>query len=421
MACQLGHLEIVRLLLSHGTEHELQPPDSFSWYREKHLTPASLAIYAGHEDIVDELARVEPRVLTSAGSLALAALRPDRAMVKKCLAAGATPRTGYDVQGIVPLHAAIVGGDLDIVAEFLNLGGHAGCVDEATTTEVKKKGSDSLVLSDTHFAWPLELAVNASPKASVDLVRLLLEYGAYEGKRYVIREDFLETRFNFMVQSCIRVDDIACLEVLLQFSRLKTSAKFVGYARSPEMLQLLLRYGSDLDLLEDERGDRPVHIMAKKLVASRNKDATMAAVEAFIMLIKKNRDVNTRDFNGCTVLHICAEGMDEISYKYLCPTIEQKCVYEKRISLYVKTLLDLGARALISSALGRMALHGAIHGKHWKAARLLVQAGPKAVNMRNEWGETPLHALFGRYILLPRGLRRGRRARTACTGQILDI
>lgn len=397
-------------------------PDPFSGPGASHITPVGLAIYAGHESIVDELARIDPSILTSKDNLALAALRPSPAMARKCLVAGATPWIPYSFHGIVPLHTAIAGGDLDIVAEFLKLGSYARCVDGVTTTEVKKEGSDLLVLSDTSLAWPLEVAVETFPKPNVDLVRLLLKHGAFEGDfRYHVEEGFLEHRFDILVEGRIKADDIACVEVLLQHSKGEPTANFVGYARSPEMLQLLLRYATNFDM-EDECGDRPLHIMARELVDGQNKNApTAAALETFIMLIKESRRINAQNFNGFTALHICARGMRDSSYKFWCPTIEKRHAYEKRIGLYVKTLLDLGAKPRVSSLLGWTALHEATSGKHWKAAKLLVQAGPKAVNMRNRYGETPLHMLFGSYILPERGDRVGRRLRAACTGQTLDI
>lgn len=420
IACKLGHLEIVRLLLSHEADVECRPHPPIPEHLPVPITPTGLAIYGGHEEIVDELARAKPAVLTSKDNLAIAALRPSRVMVRKCLEAGATPSVQGDFHGLVPLHAAVVGGDNSIVEEFLKLGSN-GYQSGTMTTHAKKIQSDSLAFTSVYHARPLNLAANASPKADLDLIRLLLEHCPHEGIFSPTWDDDEEKGFEYLVHARIIADDIACVEVLLKHSKFKPNPQFLGYAASPEMLQLLLRYGGDVNA-EDERNCSSLHLMAKELVCRRSRTTTTAAMEAFTMLIRKSRNVNAKEGDGLTALHICSTGMEETVHNYLYPTIEDRRAYEERAALYVKMLLGLGARPVISSTFGKTALHGAIRRRHWKTAKLLIQVGPGAVNMKDDWGETPLHALFGRYILPPHGLHTAaHHQRAAGTGQVMDI
>ncbi|KAJ8309611.1 hypothetical protein KUTeg_012836 [Tegillarca granosa] len=148
-----------------------------------------------------------------------------------------------------------------------------------------------------------------------------------------------------------------------------------------EVVKCLLKYNADVNL-KDENGHTPLHVAVnyKKVVADRNRE--QRAKEIVELLINSKADIHAIDRNGLTPIHACVDK-----------------------PMVTDALLKAGASCNIKDDLLRNPLHYAADGH---VAEILC-AAKTDVNLQDINGRTPLHeaAWYNHHevvrVLLPAG------------------
>jgi ankyrin repeat protein len=193
---------------------------------------------------------------------------------------------------------------------------------------------------------------------------------------------------------------------------------------NPDILQLFLEHGADMDVYDTDQGNTPLHIAAEngllevaRQLLERNvevdpqniHDATpfLAALanghsDVARLLLEHNADMHVHDIKGNTPLHFAAEnGLLEVAQILLGRNaeVDSKNNHGSTSLLLasefghpdvVQLLLDHNADLYLHDADGGTPLHYAAIGGQLEVARILLKLNVE-VNSRNVKGSTPLH------------------------------
>ncbi len=371
VAAEVGHTDVVRLLLEKGARVDLPELDGRTALLE--------ASSRGHYEIVESLlkfgANVNPVDLEGLTPLILASNSGYADIVKLLLASGANVDAA-ERQGRTALIQSAQNGELDIVEMLLEY--HAG------VNKVDKRNITSLTV--------------ASEQGFTDVVRLLLRKGA----DVAVAMDSGKTAL-MQASQCGHSDIVTLL--LESGARLNSSdndgvtALFIASERGhTETVRLLLAAGADVN--SQARRHRDDISMTATLLEFDNEDLWKAFLETegVVEMDPEEEaalDIGTEDLRnenvGNTKIHICwgDEKYQIPAEKMLNRITPLMQAAQNGHSEIVSLLLDAGADINISECEGQNSLLIASGQGHEEIVQLLLQKGAK-VNIPAHDGRTAL-------------------------------
>lgn len=344
LACEYGHVEMVRRFLASGGDPEGQ-------YEASSPTPLGLAFKGSHADVVGELITRFPHLLETPFNFYQALEHGHDRFVQLFFEAG-TGMLPIEPDGdFVPLHFAIAGDNVTMVKMLVQLG---VAIDPSTLRKV----GDWWTGSKT---WTMNvLAQNATNKNSLEIAQFLLSHNAQ-----VLQASDDSDNLNAL-ESVLRSNNVALAKLYLPHASKELIVSSLGVCRSPEMMQLLLEHGADVFKRASvgHVGWLPLEIFIHKALFAENLD---------------RGDI-------CAAVEFLAKTSEKIHLHTLCSVHARITTREK----IVEILLDHGASPNSLNFLEETPLHLAATSGSKGIVELLLRAGanPNAQDFR---GQTPLH------------------------------
>lgn len=375
-AARRGELAGISALIEHGASVKL--------VNARGETPLIVAASSAPAAVLDYLlahgAEIPP-VKDGGSPILFAAMRyANRYSIERInwLLAKGCSVTATNERGWTPLHMAVAGsGNKEMILLLLEKG-----------ADVNARGNDGITPLGLIFSR--QTSDRQGRKATVDLLRLLLEKGAdpnldtqllssmcrnagesYPETREMI--DLLTPRMKNVDQldkggrtpltSAVQNANIATMKMLLTAgadisAKNKDGDMPIHIAPNVEILQLLLDHGASANALTSD-GQTPLFHAAQD-----------GAEDRVALLLKHGVDVNKADKTGVTALHLCLQG--------------------RKGAKVLPLLLDAGANVNAATDEGKRPLHyAAQYGTADMAALLIAKGAEVNAGMKN--GNTPLH------------------------------
>ena len=375
LASYYGNVEIVRLILDHGADPEVNAEG------EKPLHRVSYGKYRSQEDgvrvaqlLLERGADVNGRRNDHQTPLHLASYSGNVEIVRLLLDHGADPEANAEgVMAEKPMHK-------------VSYGKYRSEEDGVRVAQLLlERGADVNTRRNDHQT-PLHLA---SYSGNVEIVHLLLNNGAdpeanAEGEKPLHRVSYGECRSK---EGGVRVAQLLLkrgADVNIRCNDHQTPLHFAAYFGNVEIVRLLLDHGADPEAnAEGRMGEKPLHEVSYGECRSQE-----GGVRVTQLLLERGADVNTRRNDHQMPLHLASHyGIVEI----------------------VRLLLDHGAdpEANAEGDLEEKPLHKVSYGKYRsqeggvRVAQLLLEHGVDVNTRRNDrW--TPLHVAshFGTFEIV---------------------
>jgi ankyrin repeat protein len=342
LAVSQGYLGMCQMLLEHKAD--VRAHDNGG------NTPLHLAASKDHLDIARILLKYNAEVNSQneGGSTPLLIVSSSGNIdIFRLLLAHNADTSVQDNRGNTPLHLAAVGGRLEVACSLLQL-----------KADVNALNNEGLT--------PLQRASEGQRKGYLDIMRLLLDYGAnvnVHGKRrntplhFAASEGYLEvSRMLLECKANTNALDDEGSTPLHQASQNSRS----GDADIVQLVRLLLDNGADLHT-RDNSGNIPLHFAASK-----------GHLEVTRILLELKADVDSLNSEGLTPLQRASEGQ------------------RKGYLDIMRLLLDHGARVNVHDNRRNTPLHFAASEGHLEVARMLLERKAD-VNALDDEGSNPLH------------------------------
>ncbi|XP_048249888.1 uncharacterized protein LOC124128376 [Haliotis rufescens] len=336
VACENGHIDIVRLLIEKGADVTAAAKDG--------CTPLHCACKNGHIDIVRLLIEKGADVSDAAcyTPLQCACKNGHIDIVRLLIEKGADVSAAAAADVYTPLHCACEDGHIDIVRLLIEKGAdvnaafygdtllHCACKNghiDIVRLLIEKCADVYAAANDDIGYTPLHWAVM---NGHIDIVRLLIEKGADVSAADADNDD--------------------------GYTPLHLACKY-GHI---DIVRLLIEKGADVTALDGYHG-------TPLIWACEN-----GHIDIVRLLIEKGADVSAADDDGYTPLHLaCENGHIDI----------------------VRPLIEKGADVSAAAKAGYTPLHCACKNGHIDIVRLLIEKGAD-VTAATKSGYTPLHCAF---------------------------
>lgn len=366
LACEIGHLGMVRYFLEYGADPEGQVTHVPRQDWGRNSTPLSLALKGGHREVVQELVTRYPQTLRTPHSFCSALEVGDVKIVEQFLQAGISIHPVKPTNELRPLHSAIVGDNLALAQRLIEMG---------ASTDIITRPADSFgrcwIEWEAKICDPLlVVAKNGRNKNSTAMAELLLKHGAR------ITQPLKDQYFNYfsVLDAAVLSNNIPLVEILLQHVPLNGNLVSLGNARSPQMIKVLLQHGGEMNSHDSLFSPLQQCIITTGL-GLNEKDDEFGAIE---FLVRNVENINATDENGLTALSIC------------CSPFYFQERDKLRLNL-VNLLLTHGADLNVPDEWKITALHRAAGRPQEEIVEALLLSGAD-IGAQSSSGRTPLHA-----------------------------
>jgi ankyrin repeat protein len=181
----------------------------------------------------------------------------------------------------------------------------------------------------------------------------------------------------------------------------QTALQIAVARRFPNIVELLLSHGANVNVSRQKGDDHPLHIMT---LEPRDRRREREDVKIIELLLRYGVEVDFRNSKDQTALHEMASGGDPKIFEMLLqngadPNAKKKSLFtplhmtttcrEESVDI-ARMLIRRGADLNAQDIIDDTTLH---HGANWGIVRIckLVLEHGADVNVRNQAGETPLH------------------------------
>jgi ankyrin repeat protein len=342
-AVEGGNEEVVELLLVHGADVNVEDYTGF--------TPLQRSFENGDEIVAQQLLD-QDAVFTihrfGPNPFYQAARWGNKRMLSMLLERGPDINE-FDSDGIAALHQAVLNGESTSVQLLLDLGANSNAMSNDPCNKIA----------------PLHLVPDIHGER---IVKLFLNRGAnLEAQDYSGRTPLYVSCQSGFVENVLLLIEMGADIWVKNYSG-GTLLHAAVESGSEAMVRLFLREGFDVKAKNDA-GQTLLHQIATSIFPTDR-------IAILNLLISLGVDVNEKDFEDSTALHVGATSYDSEIVQYL-----------------IEHGADLGAR----DTLGRTSLHHAIHARnrnfikthHTETIRALVRGGVD-VSVRDNDGNTPL-------------------------------
>ncbi|KAJ3280086.1 palmitoyltransferase akr1, partial [Borealophlyctis nickersoniae] len=359
IACDLNHLEVASVLLSHGADVSLQDADGL--LPEGYATGQCTCLIQRHKKCFTALHAEEH---STQDPMHVASIRGDIEWLSRLVSEGHDVNVPFSPIMWTPLHFSAIRGHIDIAIFLVEHGANINAMDVVETT-------------------PLMLAVQ---NGHVDLVRALRQRGATIGwhgginirintdSRGVAKSSWFTHPSSTIIHKAVQYGREDMVELLLEDRELHINGRDFQWGFTPLHYAALLGYDRIAKLLIS-RGARVDLEDINGLTALRQ-SAGKGHVKVAQVLIEHGAECFPTNEQNVTPLHVAAEGGHSEFVKLMLANLSEEN----------RTMLDVGAATVVN----RTALHLAAQNGHVNVAELLLEAGA-AVDAQDNEKFTPLH------------------------------
>lgn len=249
---------------------------------------------------------------------------------------------------------------------------------------------------------------------SVDRLEHAVEIGLNDEISFLLeRNEYEEEDLNGALYAVVEADNPAAVFLLVEAGADKNRyngmllLSVAVHSASPETARALLDTGADV-MATDDNGETPLHIAAEELSA-----------DFLRLFLEAGADPNVQDSTGKTALHRVGMGRSSDSAEeteivgILLDAGADPAVYDHRgfppanyvDSAALALLEERGCRKIQTYRNGMSELHQAVEANHVSEVRRLLEEGYVPVDIRDDYGRTPLmYAAQDGYLELTRML-----------------